>query len=63
MSKWINKNNVSPERIQGSKKLYKETIIADYNKDKKAHKEDETIISTIEFLKMKWKGNKLKLND
>lgn len=52
LSKWINKNNVSPERIQGNKKLYKETIIADYNKDKKAHKEDKKqSFSTIEFLK------------
>ena len=52
LSKWINKNNVSPERIQGNKKLYKETIIADYNKDKKTNKEDKKqSFSTIEFLK------------
>lgn len=52
LSKWINKNNVFPERIQGNKKLYKETIIADYNKDKKAHKEDKKqSFSTIEFRK------------
>ncbi|WP_148421311.1 helix-turn-helix domain-containing protein [Lactobacillus johnsonii] len=52
LSKWINKNNVSPERIQGNRKLYKETIIADYNKDKKTNKEDKKqSFSTIEFLK------------
>lgn len=52
LSKWINKNNVSPERIKGNKKLYKETIIADYNKDKKTNKEDKKqSFSTIEFLK------------
>lgn len=52
LSKWINKNKVSPERIQGNKKLYKETIIADYNKDKKANREDKKqSFSTIEFLK------------
>jgi len=33
-------------------KEFKETIIADYNKDKKAHKEDKKqSFSTIEFLK------------
>ena len=52
LSKWINKKNVSPERNKGNKKLYKETIIADYNKDKKTNKEDKKqSFSTIEFLK------------
>lgn len=52
LSKWINKNNVSPEKLQGNKKLYKETIITDYNKDKKAYAEDKKkSFSTIEFLK------------
>ena len=30
LSKWISKNNVSPEKITGNKKLYTETIISDY---------------------------------
>ncbi len=62
LSKWINKNDVSPERIQGNKKLYKETIIADYNKDKKANKEDKKqSFSTIEFLKNEVKRQQVEI--
>ena len=36
LSKWISKNNVSPEKITGNKKLYTETIISDYRNAKNA---------------------------
>ena len=52
LSKWLNKNNVSPEIEKGNKKLYKETIIKEYKQAKKADKEEKrTSFSTIEYLK------------
>ncbi|MGE9988356.1 helix-turn-helix domain-containing protein [Lactobacillus johnsonii] len=52
LSKWLNKNNVSPEIEKGNKKLYKETIIKEYKQAKKADKEEKRAsFSTIEYLK------------
>lgn len=52
LSKWISKNNVSPEKITGNKKLYTETIISDYRNAKRVDKtEKKASFSTIEFLK------------
>ena len=44
LSKWLNKNNVSPEIEKGNKKLYKETIIKEYKQAKKADKEEKTVV-------------------
>ena len=52
LSKWISKNNVSPEKITGNKKLYTETIISDYRNAKRVDKTEKKVsFSTIEFLK------------
>ena len=56
LSKWINKNNVSPEKVQGNKKLYKETLINKYYRSKNVDnvnndKPKRESFSSIEFLK------------
>ena len=56
LSKWIIKNNVFPEKVEGNKKLYKETLIDEYRKSKDAvntnhNKIKRESFSTIEFLK------------
>ena len=35
-SKWLKKNNVSPKQIKGQRKLYSETIIEQYKKQKES---------------------------
>lgn len=35
-SKWLKKNNVSPKQIKGQRKLYSETVIEQYKKQKKS---------------------------
>lgn len=56
LSKWIIKNNVFPEKVEGNKKLYKETLIDEYRKSKDGvntnhNKIKRESFSTIEFLK------------
>ena len=52
LSKWISKNDVSPETIKGNRKLYKETIIEKYKQDKKINNsEKKKSFSTVEYLK------------
>lgn len=56
LSKWINKNDVSPEKVQGNKKLYKETLINKYYRSKNVDdvnndKPKRESFSSIEFLK------------
>ena len=51
LSKWISKNDVSPETIKGNRKLYKETIIEKYKQDKKINNtEKKKSFSTVEYL-------------
>ena len=62
LSKWLNKNNVSPEIEKGNKKLYKETIIKEYKQAKKADKEEKrTSFSTVEYLKKEIEQQRLEI--
>ena len=52
LSKWIKKNNVSPTRVVGNKKLFDETIFVKYKETRKQNKKKEVKgFSTVEFLK------------
>ena len=52
LSKWIKKNNISPSRVVGNKKLFDETIFIEYRETRKGNKKKENKgFSTIEFLK------------
>lgn len=39
LSKWLKKNAVSPKQLKGQQKLYEETVIEQYKKDKDGEKE------------------------
>lgn len=41
LSKWLKKNAVSPKQIKGQQKLYEETVIDQYKKDKVGEKEEK----------------------
>lgn len=41
LSKWLKKNTVSPKQIKGQQKLYEETVIAQYKRDKVGEKEEK----------------------
>lgn len=41
LSKWLKKNTVSPKQIKGQQKLYEETVIDQYKKDKAGEKEEK----------------------
>lgn len=41
LSKWLKKKTVSPKQIKGQQKLYEETVIDQYKKDKSGEKEDK----------------------
>lgn len=41
LSKWLKKNTVSPKQIKGQQKLYEETVIDQYKKDKVGEKEEK----------------------
>lgn len=41
LSKWLKKKTVSPKRIKGQQKLYEETVIDQYKKDKAGEKEEK----------------------
>lgn len=41
LSKWLKKNTVSPKQIKGQQKLYEETVIEQYKKDKTGEKEEK----------------------
>lgn len=52
LSKWIKKNNISPSRVVGNKKLFDETIFIEYRETRKVNKKREVKgFSTVEFLK------------
>lgn len=56
LSKWIIRNGISPEKVEGNKKLYKETLIDDYRKSKNIDNSNHNKVkresfSTVEFLK------------
>lgn len=44
LSKWLKKNTVSPKQIKGQQKLYGETVIDQYKKDKVGEKEEKNLI-------------------
>lgn len=51
LSKWLSKNNVSEETRKGNKKLYRETIIQQYQNAHKSNNEATSNgFSTIDFL-------------
>lgn len=41
LSKWLKKNAVSPKQLKGQQKLYDETVIEQYRKDKTGEKEEK----------------------
>lgn len=41
LSKWLKKNAVSPKQLKGQQKLYEETVIDQYKKDKTGEKEEK----------------------
>lgn len=41
LSKWLKKNSVSPKQLKGQQKLYEETVIDQYKKDKAGEKEEK----------------------
>lgn len=41
LSKWLKKSTVSPKQIKGQQKLYEETVIDQYKKDKAGEKEEK----------------------
>ena len=41
LSKWLKKNAVSPKQLKGQQKLYDETVIEQYKKDKTGEKEEK----------------------
>lgn len=41
LSKWLKKNTVSPKQIKGQQKLYEETVIDQYKRDKVGEKEEK----------------------
>lgn len=62
LSKWISKNDVSPETIKGNRKLYKETIIEKYKQDKKINNtEKKKSFSTVEYLKKEIEQQRLEI--
>ncbi|MBC9706405.1 MAG: helix-turn-helix domain-containing protein, partial [Enterococcus sp.] len=41
LSKWLKKNSVFPKQLKGQQKLYEETVIDQYKKDKTGEKEEK----------------------
>lgn len=63
LSKWISKNNVSPIKEEGNKKLFDETIIETYKQAHKANNSSESrSFSTIEFLERQLKEKQEEIN-
>src|SRR5699024_8810045 len=69
LSKWISKNDVSPETIKGNRKLYKETIIEqqrleiEYLKKKLDEKDDQIAAYAGKFAKLADQAQQLNLAD
>lgn len=70
LSKWLKKNAVSPKQLKGQQKLYEETVIEQYKKDKDGEKEEKKsdlsptilLLNQIEQQKKEIEYLKLQLN-
>lgn len=64
LSKWIKKNEVSPTRVVGNKKLFDETIISRYKETRKGNRKKEVKgFSTVEFLQEELKRKQKEIEE